>query len=100
MSYCEPDEVAEIDRERHFHQRQSRFQRAISTAPPRLRSSFDPVLRRSCEIRFVIEERFQHRTHVVKRETDSERKQARKEQHLYNPSTRIKLAMRRKVKDR
>jgi hypothetical protein len=100
MSYCEPDEVAEIDRESHFGERQSRFQRAISTAPPRLRSSFDPVLRRSCEIGFVIEDRFQDRTRVVKRETDSEREQARKEQHLFHPSARMKLALRTNVKDR
>src|SRR6266704_3447813 len=91
MSYCEPDEVAKIDREGQFCDRQCRFQRPVFATPPRLRFSLDPVLRCPREIRFVIEDRFQDGACVVERQTDTEREQARKEQHLFHPSARMKL---------
>src|SRR5207248_691470 len=73
----EPDEVAEVDGEGQFCDRQRRFQRPIFATPPRLRFSLDPVLRCPRKIRFVIEDRFQDRARVVEGKTDAERKQGR-----------------------
>ena len=59
-----------------------------------------PVLRRSREIRFVVEDRFKNGAGVVEGKTNAEREQAWKEQHLFHPSARMKLALRANVKDR
>src|SRR5260370_5581175 len=61
VSNRKPDEVAEVDGEGQFCDRQRRFQRPRFATPPRLRFSLDPVLRSPRKIRFVIEDRFQDR---------------------------------------
>jgi len=94
----EPDEVAEVDGEGQFCDRQRRFQRPIFATPPRLRFSLDPVLRCPRKIRFVIEDRFQDRARVVEGKTDAERKQTWKKQHLFHPRARVKLALRADIK--
>src|SRR6266853_4882852 len=96
----EPDEVAEVDGEREFCDRQRRFQRPVFATPPRLRFSLDPVLRCPREIRFVIENCLDNGARVVEGKTDAKREQARKKQHLFHPSVRMKLALRANVKDR
>ncbi|MEY2543785.1 MAG: hypothetical protein QOE81_1246 [Verrucomicrobiota bacterium] len=60
----------------------------------------DSVLRRSREIRLVVEDRLQNGARIVKGKANAEREQEWKQQHLLHPSSRMKLALRADVKDR
>jgi len=74
----EPEEVRKINRERHFGDRQKRFERHVFAGTPGLSFAFDPVLRRAREIRFVIEDRFENGARIVDRESDTESEQRRR----------------------
>ena len=65
MDDREPDEVCEIDRKNHLHDRPGRFERPIFARPPRLRPTLDAVLGRAREIGSVINQRLQHRARIV-----------------------------------
>src|SRR3977135_4660065 len=81
----EPEEVREVNRERHFGQRQQRFERHVFAGTPLLRFALDPVLRRGSEIRFVIEDCFENGARVVDRAPDAQGEQRREEQDLLHP---------------
>src|ERR1051326_2462453 len=67
----EPDEIGEVNAKAQLRDRQSRFDRAIFTRPPRFRSALHSVFRRPRGIGLVIEDCFQNSARVVERETDS-----------------------------
>ena len=100
MCDCEPDEVAEINREGQLREGQGGFERPVFAGSPGLRFTFDPVLGRSREIGFVVKERFQHGPGVVERETDAEREQTGQEKNFFHPGARMQLALRANVKYR
>src|SRR5437660_3822586 len=65
----EPDEVGEIKPEGHLCERQTRLERPILAAAPRLRPALNSVFGRAREIRLVIEDRFQNRARIIERKT-------------------------------
>jgi len=95
----EINEVGEIKRERHFRHGQKRFERHVLAGAPGLSFALDPVLRRAREIRFVIEDRLEHRPGIIKRKTDAERRRRLLQQYLLHPGARVQLALRAYVKD-
>src|SRR6266542_1180254 len=58
-----------------------------------LRFAFNAVLRRPREIGFVIDERFQHRSRIIQRETNSQSEQAWQKKNLLHPCPRMQLAL-------
>ena len=96
----EPEEVGEINRERHFGDRQKRFERHVFAGTPLLGFAFDAVLRRPCEIGFVIEDRFQNGAGIVDREPDAESKERGQQKDFLHPGARMKFALRANIEDR
>src|SRR2546429_2466570 len=62
-----------------------------------LRFAFNAILRRPREIGFVIDERFQHRSRVIERETNSQREQTWQKKNLSHPCARMQLALRANI---
>src|SRR5437763_15381607 len=87
----EPEEVGKINRERHFGQRQERFQRHVLAGTPRLGFAFDPVLRRAREIGFVIEDRLENGARIINGESYSEREERRQKQDFFHPGARMQF---------
>src|SRR5207237_4254838 len=85
MDNCEPKEVGEINCESQLCEWERRFERSVFAGPPRLRFAFDPVLGRSREIGFVIEESFEHGARVVERETNAEGDQTWQKKNFLHP---------------
>src|SRR2546421_2531962 len=94
----EPEEVGKINRERHFGQRQERFQRHVLAGTPRLGFAFDAVLGRAGEIRFVIEDRLENGARIINRESYTEREQGRQKEDFFHPGARMQLPLRANVK--
>src|ERR1700675_3726986 len=90
--------VCKVDREKKFNER-NHCPHCRITAFPLLLSPFNPVFRRSIEVRSAIEDRFQNRSPIVDRQANSECQNKRKEPDLALPGFRMKFPLRTKIEN-
>src|SRR5687768_4106575 len=80
-----PNEVGEINGERHLSDREKRLERHVFAGTPRLGFALDPVFRRAREIRYVIEDRLEDRPGIIERKTDAKGQQGGQQKNFLHP---------------